>query len=258
MDFSVYLDACIIAVKKASEKIMQVYQNDDFEIEIKADNSPVTQADKSAGKIITTILKDNFPEIPILCEESEDNLERLKSDLCFIVDPLDGTVEFIRRTDMFTVNIGLVYKGEPVVGVIAVPVTGELYYACKGKGAFYNRESIEVSRKTKNICVLTSNSFGSQELDKIVAKYGIKNYRKVGSSLKGCIIAKGEAEVYYRFGDRTHEWDTCAMQCIVEQAGGIFRQLDDTKKIYNQPDTRNNKGFYIVNREENKFNLNNI
>jgi 3'(2'), 5'-bisphosphate nucleotidase len=174
------------------------------------------------------------------------------------VDPLDGTKEFVKRNGQFTVNIALAYQGKAVMGVIYVPVTGELYYASEGNGAYLRNESgdtrITVSSRTEDIRAVMSSSHGCEQMDRLVEKYHIKNYVKMGSSLKGCVIAKGDAEVYYRFNP-TMEWDTAAMQCIVEEAGAIFRQMDDSPMRYNREDSLNSKGFYIINCPENKMSL---
>jgi 3'(2'), 5'-bisphosphate nucleotidase len=124
-------------------------------------------------------------------------------------------------------------------------------------GAFYESKGqvrkISVSERTNNICLLKSRSHKSEELIKLIQRNGIKNIKIAGSAIKGCLIAKGEAEVYYRFG-RTMEWDTAAMQCIVEEAGGIFQQMDGTEMTYNRLNSVNDKGFYVLNNELNKLN----
>ncbi|ANX00237.1 3'(2'),5'-bisphosphate nucleotidase CysQ [Thermoclostridium stercorarium subsp. leptospartum DSM 9219] len=241
--------------KEAGRIILDVYKKD-FQVDYKDDLTPVTEADRKSNDFIVSSLKNRYPECAVLAEESENDPERLKNDWCFIVDPLDGTKEFIQKNGEFTVNIALSYKGKPVLGVIGIPVTGELYYAVKGKGAFYEKdghaEQIHVSTRTDDIRLVMSRSHKSQRLLELVEKNGIKNIRNVGSAIKGCLVAKGEAEVYYRFGV-TMEWDTAAMQCIVEEAGGIFRQLDDTEMTYNRENSRNEKGFYAINHPANKL-----
>lgn len=243
----------------AGQAIMEVYESGDFGIEAKADDSPLTLADKAANRIIVDMLKEHFPEYAVLSEEEQDDLSRLDNDLCFVVDPLDGTKEFIKRNGQFTVNIALSYRHRTVMGVIYVPVTGELYYAAEGHGSFMEtggqvvRLNVNREKKSKSdLNVVMSNSHGAGEMDALIKKYGLKNYIKVGSSLKGCMIARGTADVYYRFGP-TMEWDTAAMQCIVEEAGGMLLQMDDTEMLYNRKDSLNAKGFYILNSIENKL-----
>lgn len=242
---------------KAGEAIMKIY-TDSFDIEYKDDKSPITLADKTANEIIVNKLMQEFPDYAMLSEECEDDLSRLNNNWCWIVDPLDGTKEFIKKNGEFTVNIALTHKNKVVLGVIYLPVTKELYYAVKGLGSYYERESnpirMTVSNRIENIRVMKSRSHATDKLKGIIEKNNCKiNEIKIaGSSLKGCLIAKGDAEVYYRFSP-TKEWDTAAMQCIVEVAGGIVKQIDGTEMIYNRENTLNDKGFYILNKIENKL-----
>lgn len=243
----------------AGIEIMKVYEDaSDMQIEYKDGNMPLTEADKRANDVIVKMLAKEFPEYSILSEEEKDNKDRLFNDYCFVVDPLDGTKEFIKRNGQFTVNIALSYKQRSVMGVIFVPVTQELYYASEGSGAYMVKENkvhkINVSNRTEDIRAVMSSSHGSDQMDRLLNKYQINNFVKIGSSLKGCLIARGEAEVYYRYNP-TMEWDTAAMQCIVEEAGAIFRQMDDSQMLYNREDSLNSKGFYIINCPENKMTL---
>lgn len=245
------------AALEAGKKIMEVYEGEGaFQVELKEDASPLTIADKYSNEIIVKSLKTAFPDYAVLSEEEKDSFRRLENEYCFVVDPLDGTKEFIKRNGQFTVNIALSYQHKSVMGVIYVPVTGELYYASKGDGAFLekdgNTQRLHVSDRTENIRTVMSSSHGCEQMDALIAKNGLKNYVKMGSSLKGCVIAKGEAEIYYRFNP-TMEWDTAAMQCIVEEAGAIFKQMDDSEMLYNRENSKNEKGFYIINRMENKM-----
>lgn len=245
------------AAIRAGEIIMKIYSGS-IEVEYKENNTPLTAADKEANELIVDKLLKHFPEYAMLSEETKDTSDRLKNDWCWVVDPLDGTKEFIKRNGEFTVNIALTYKHRAVLGVIYVPVTRELYYAAKGMGSYLEVEDsgrrLAVSDKKNNLTLVASRSHTSEELSKLIGKNKEKfeKIKNAGSSLKGCLIAKGEAEVYYRFG-LTSEWDTAAMQCIVEEAGGIFKQLDSSEMIYNRENTLNEKGFYIVNKKENIF-----
>lgn len=237
---------------------MEIYEDENpMEIEYKSDDSPLTAADKAANRIIVDRLRSNFPQYAILSEEEKDQKERLSNDYCFVVDPLDGTKEFVKRNGQFTVNIALAYRQQPVLGVIYVPVSGALYYAAKGNGAFVQRAGKEpvklsVSDNTdrSSLKVVMSNSHGCAQMDELVEKYQLTNFVKIGSSLKGCMVASGEADVYYRFNP-TMEWDTAAMHCIAEEAGAVFRQMDGSPMLYNREDSLNAKGFYIINRMEN-------
>ena len=219
----------------------------------------MTAADKASNSVIMKYLREAFPSHAILSEEEKDDKARLENDLCFVVDPLDGTKEFIKRNGQFTVNIALSYKHESVMGVIYVPVTGELYYASQGDGAFLKKPEEEPVRlhvtdntDTESLKVVMSNSHGCEEMDRLLEKYHLTDFVKIGSSLKGCMVAAGMADIYYRHNP-TMEWDTAAMQCIVEEAGGIFRQMDDTPMLYNRENNRNDKGFYAINCEKNRL-----
>ena len=259
--YSKELDVAKKAAVAAGKAIIEIYESGDFGICAKADNSPLTLADKAANRIIVDALKKEFPDYAILSEEEQDDLSRLDNQMCFVVDPLDGTKEFIKKNGQFTVNIALAENNESVMGVIYVPVTGELYYAAKGYGSFLEKDGritkLRVSDEHKEIHelnVVMSSSHGSEKMDMLIKKNGFKNFIKIGSSLKGCMIAKGDADIYYR-DTPTMEWDTAAMQCIAEQAGAVFKQLDDTPMIYNRKDSLNSKGFYILNRIGNKLEL---
>lgn len=242
---------------KAGEAIMSVY-NTDFEVDYKEDESPLTMADRKANAIIVEQLRTQYPEYAILSEEEKDDRKRMSNDNCFIVDPLDGTKEFVKRNGEFTVNIALSHKGTPVAGVIYVPVTKDLYYASKEEGAFKQDGTtgevckLQVSDKVTDLIWVGSKSHSSEKEAALIQTHqsSIGETISAGSSLKGCMVAEGKADVYYRFG-YTCEWDTAAMQCIAEQAGAIVKQMDLTPLTYNRENTLNEKGFFIVNRTEN-------
>ena len=255
--YSKYIDVCKNAAVAAGQKIMEIYQTDfDNTIEIKADNSPLTIADKASNEIIIKALEDNFPEVSILSEESKQDETRFSNDLCFVVDPLDGTKEFIKKNGEFTVNIALADKHKVKMGIIYVPVTGVIYYAAEGYGAFKEENGeatpISVTDKVDSLILVGSKSHASDNLKALIEekKHLIAETVSAGSSLKGTMIAEGKADVYYRFG-YTCEWDTAAMQCIVEQAGGYFRQMDGSEMTYNRENNLNEKGFFALNRKEN-------
>ncbi len=242
---------------QAGQSIMKIYETD-FQVEMKQDNSPLTLADKTANDLIVGGLKENFPDVAILSEESKDDSSRLINDYCFIVDPLDGTKEFVKKNGQFTVNIALSYKKKPIMGVIYVPVTKQLYYAYRELGAYLENietgevNKLNVSDKISNLIMVGSKSHSSEKEENLIEEHKELIFKTIstGSSLKGCMIAEGKADVYYRFG-LTCEWDTAAMQCIVEEAGGIFRQMDGSEMMYNRENNLNEKGFYIVNKKEN-------
>lgn len=242
---------------EAGKEILKIYETD-FEVEYKSDNSPLTKADTISNEMIVKEININFPVHSVLSEEYEDDRSRLHNEWCWIIDPLDGTKEFLKKNGEFTVNIALTYKKRPVIGVVYVPVTGELYYASKNGGAFYEingkKKSINVSSRTEKLKLMKSRSHASGSLEKLIEKNkdNISEIKSFGSSIKGCLVARGEADVYYRFNP-TMEWDTAAMHCVVEEAGGIFREIGDTEMVYNRENPVNENGFYILNRKENKF-----
>jgi len=258
-DLDEMLQTIIPAAKEAGRLIMEIY-NRDFAVDYKDDRSPLTEADRASDRYIQSVLAERYPHISIMSEESADDFSRLYNRWCFIVDPLDGTKEFIKRNGEFTVNIALAFDHRPVLGVIYVPVTGETFWAARGKGAWREKdgqvEQISVSDRTDNLVVMASRSFGDARLDALLEANRDRIAREIssGSSLKGCRIAEGKADVYYRFGP-TMEWDTCAMQCICEEAGAMLRMLDgyDSEMLYNRTHTRNDQGFYIINRPESKL-----
>lgn len=256
MDLSKVASVCKELAIKAGQEILRVYDSD-FDVEYKSDTSPLTQADLGANEIITGGLYDAFPDICVLSEESRDDKKRINERFCFIVDPLDGTKEFVNRNGEFTVNIALSDRGVPVVGVIYIPVQEMLYWAYKGGGAWLKEtqerdKPIRVTDKIRELNFVGSKSHSGDEEKRLLKVHSdvIGSVVSVGSSIKGCLVADGKADVYYRYG-LTCEWDTAAMHCIVEQAGGIFRQMDGSEMVYNRENTLNEKGFFAVNCEEN-------
>ncbi len=258
MDINKALETAMSFAVSAGNVIMDVYQKD-FDVDYKDDASPLTDADRKASAVITEGIRSAFPDIAYLCEEEKDDLSRLNESYCFIVDPLDGTKEFVKRNGEFTVNIALVRDGAPVMGVIYVPVTKDLYYAAEGLGSYLLKpdgikKQLHVTDKTNDLIMVGSKSHRSEALGALIDAHRgqISDLVSCGSSLKGCMVASGEADIYYRYG-LTCEWDTCAMQCIAEQAGAVFMQMDNTPMTYNRKSTLNEKGFFIVNRKENIF-----
>lgn len=255
--FEKELAVALEAAKKTIPTILEIYNSNELGVEIKEDNSPVTKADKAADKIIREYLHEHFPHYALLTEESLDDKSRLNNDYVWIVDPIDGTKEFVAHSGEYTVNIGLAYKHETVLGVIIIPVTGEIYYASKGKGAFYVKDGktqkIHCNSKTNDITTLVSRFHSNADEQAMIKKHSdrIKHQKIVGASIKGCVIAKGDAEMSYRFSSNTKEWDTCAMQAIVEEAGGLILKFDGEPIRYNREDVYNRGGYVICNCKEN-------
>lgn len=261
LDLNHVMKICSDVAIEAGTEIMKIYNDEKLfnQVEYKDNNSPLTLADEASNTIIVKVLRENFPDFSVLSEEEKDDLSRLNNKYCFVVDPLDGTKEFIKRNGEFTVNIALAYEHKSIMGVIYVPATGDLYFAADGIGSFHcDKNGIKNKLKVSDVTDLTkvrlvmSGSHGCKEMEDLIEKYEFKNFVKMGSSLKGCVVARGDAEIYYRHNP-TMEWDTAAMQCIVEQAGAIFRQMDDTEMLYNRENSLNEKGFYIINSIKNKL-----
>jgi 3'(2'),5'-bisphosphate nucleotidase len=218
------LETSIYAAYDAGKIILDVYTKD-FAVEYKDDKSPVTEADKKSNDLICDRLKKYAPYIDILAEESKDDKKRLKNKFCFLVDPLDGTKEFVKKNGDFTVNIGLSYNNKTVMGVVYAPYLKKFWYAAKNHGAyafdltqdifklFDETTKIKVSDKTEELTVMKSRSHSDAETEALLEKnkHKIKTLTDRGSALKGCMIAEGVADIYYRLGP-TNEWDTCAMQ----------------------------------------------
>ena len=244
-------------IKLAEENIMKYYR-EGFHVEIKSDESPVTEADKTTDELIRKYLHEKFPTHAFLTEESSDDKSRLDNDYVFIVDPIDGTKDYIARDDMFTCNIALAYKHQVVIGAVGIPARGEVYCALKGKGAYKiekdgTMKRIHVNDKTENLKCYISVFHQSASETALREKHSdrITSSEKVGSSLKACLIAEGKGEISYRLSDGTKEWDTAAFQCVVEEAGGYVLKPDQTPITYNREDVYNRGGYLIINNIEN-------
>ena len=226
----------------AGKAILEVYNSNSFVVESKEDDSPLTKADKVSHKIIEAGLNKLFPNIPILSEEGKEIPLQERSDWVqfWLVDPLDGTKEFIQRNGDFTVNIALIENGEPTFGVIFVPVTGEVYSGGSKYGSFKDENKIIVSDKNSNdfLSVVQSRSHSGEEEDEFYSKYKIGEQLSRGSSLKICMVAEGKAEIYFRSGP-TWEWDTGAGHAILLGAGGYFINKDRSRLVYNKEIIKN-------------------
>ena len=230
---------------EAGTKILAVYATA-FVVEQKYDTSPLTAADLASHEAIVAGLRKLTPAIPILSEEASSIPfeERAAWDCFWLVDPLDGTKEFIKHNGEFTVNIALIQGHEPVLGVVQIPVSGLCYYAARGIGAFCQEPSKAARRLSvrplgkEAIRVVGSRSHGGESLQRFVA--GLKEHTLVtiGSSLKFCLVAEGQADIYPRLGP-TWEWDTAAAQCIVEEAGGQVIDVRGQRLTYNKPSLLN-------------------
>ena len=236
--------------EQASSEILRVYRSG-FDIEKKQDNTPVTCADLAAHNIIFDSLEQLTPNIPILSEESANISfeERKKWTTYWLVDPLDGTREFIHRTDEFTVNIALIENHKAILGVIYVPVTGTCYYASKGNGAWkiiHGKPATRITTReaSKEISVIASSrSVNDRATCDLLKKIGKHHITTMGSSLKSCLVAEGRADLYPRLGP-TSEWDTAAAQCIIEEAGGAITDTHMKPLQYNTKESLLNPDFF--------------
>ena len=235
----------------AGVEIMSVYSEDDFCVEIKDDNSPITLADRLADNVIRKTLKLNFPEIPIVSEESHSDLNVVTGEVYFLVDPLDGTKEFIKKTGDFTVNIALILNAKAELGVVYVPVTKELYYRDLDRLSYLERnagdfeargERSQISCRIANVdnlSVVKSVSHSTSETETYISGYAPSKTTSAGSSLKFGLIAQGVADLYPRLG-RTMEWDTGAAHAVLKGAGGNVRRLDTLQELsYGKPGMQN-------------------
>ena len=230
----------------AGERILEIYEGD-FAVAYKADNSPVTRADTEAEAIILAGLAKTSPNIPVVAEESVAAGRTPEiSETFFLVDPLDGSKEFIARNGEFTVNIALIENGVPVAGIVYAPALGRIWTGDRDQGSFAGRvEGNAVIDRTPicirpagdQLCAIGSRSHGSGEGDPRLGHFAISAFKSIGSSLKFCLLAAGEADLYPRFS-RTMEWDTAAGDAILRAAGGQVACLDGTPLTYgkrNQP-----------------------
>lgn len=241
----------VVAVARAAGRaISQVYARGDLGVSLKADQSPLTAADQAAHQVIAAGLAELSPDIPLWSEESAEidwDTRRGWSEF-WLVDPLDGTKEFIKRNGEFTVNIALVRGHTPVLGVVHAPVLGRDYYGSLGGGAFCARqggpgEPIRVRCPAlPPLRVASSRSHGNPRLAHILAKLGEHTLLSLGSSLKFCLVAEGAADFYPRLGP-TSEWDTAAAQAVVEAAGGAVLDLGGRPLRYNTGPTVLNPFF---------------
>jgi 3'(2'), 5'-bisphosphate nucleotidase len=235
-------------VARAGAAIMRVYEAG-FTVQRKEDNSPLTLADLESQRVIIEGLAEMTPGIPILSEESAQAPwgERQSWRELWVVDPLDGTREFVKRNGEFTVNIALVREHEPVLGVVSAPAQGLLYWGALGVGAFSHHRGaaqipIHVSAPQNPLRVVGSRSHASAETAAYLTRLGPHVMRGIGSSLKFCLLAAGEADLYPRFGP-TSEWDTAAGQALLEAAGGHVTRLDGHRLRYNCRDSVINGDF---------------
>jgi 3'(2'), 5'-bisphosphate nucleotidase len=246
------LPQVVALARAAGRAVMQVYGEVKPAVEYKRDNSPLTQADMASHHIIVDGLAQLTPERPILSEESREVPfeQREHWHSYWLVDPLDGTREFLRRNGEFTINVALMEDSRPILGVVYAPAIDKLYSACRGGGAWAaHGESVAAIRTARaadgrtRVVVSRSHASGEEKLEGFPELAGPCDYVVMGSSLKFCLVAEGSADFYPRTGP-TMEWDTAAAQCIVEQAGGTVTDLEGNPMRYNKP-VLLNPGFVV-------------
>ncbi len=236
MDYQLLTDVMRRLSLQAGEKIMEIYNSDDFGVKVKSDDSPVTAADEAADALISAGLRAAFPDVMLVTEEQAES-HKEKGETFLIVDPLDGTKEFINRRGDFTVNIALVENGMPTRGVVYAPARERMFFtladgsSVEELGPFDEAmigevKPIRVAQSDNEaLMIVASKSHRDQATDDYINKYAVKDTKSAGSSLKFCLVATGEADLYPRVG-RTMEWDTAAGHAVLTGAGGAVVRFD--------------------------------
>jgi 3'(2'), 5'-bisphosphate nucleotidase len=252
-----FLEKLAGVAKEAGRAVLDVYGTGDYGVSYKEDRSPLTLADTRSHEIIKARLKELTPDIPVLSEEGKGTEYAVRTgwEKFYLVDPLDGTKEFINRNGEFTVNISMLKAGRPVLGVINVPVRDRAYYASEGLGAYRREGDGEPMRirvkpwpERGGLVVVASRSHGSPELEEFLKKLTVKERISAGSSLKFCLVAEGSADIYPRFGP-TWEWDTAAGHAILFEAGGRVADLGGENELAYNKEVLKHKGFIAAPKE---------
>ncbi|MDX1596571.1 MAG: 3'(2'),5'-bisphosphate nucleotidase CysQ [Nitrosopumilaceae archaeon] len=244
------LDMAINAVQKSGEAILKIYGGE-FDSQTKKDDSPITIADLKSNEIIKSILTESGHKI--LSEEDKDDKKRLNEKIIWIVDPLDGTSDFIDKTGEFTIMIALVKNGKPILGVIGWPTGNKIFAAQKDCGAFryHNNkwEKILVSDESDlaSCRAVGSRHHLSETEKKFIEKLGITDFTSIGSSLKVAKISSGEADAYITTTNKMKEWDSAASHCIIHEAGGKMTDMSGNELSYNKEDVYHKNGILVTN-----------
>jgi 3'(2'), 5'-bisphosphate nucleotidase len=239
------LERLLEIARFAGADMLQIYQEEAIEVENKSDDSPLTQADRAAHQAITTSLKESFPDVHIISEEGPefDVAVRQRWQSFFLVDPLDGTKEFINKNGEFTVNIARITDGKPDLGVVFAPALGLMYYGAVGEGAWKQRGTAEAEPlpaqplNKQPLRAMRSRSHQKPEEEQMLNQLGVQETVVAGSSLKFAQVAEGLAEVYYRHGT-TMEWDTAAGEAVLRAAGGTVLSPEGELR-YNKAELKN-------------------
>lgn len=245
MELPELLPKCLTLAEEASRAVMEIYHSSDFGIETKPDDTPLTRADLAANKIITNGLKQ-FSGYPIMSEEGDHAPD---SEIFWCVDPIDGTKEFIKRNGEFTVNIGLVDRGQPVLGVVVVPAQNITYYGAKELGAFKLVNGVEQPIKAafngEKLIIATSRSHNNEATEEFLAASPEHELVRTGSSIKFCLVAEGKATIFPCLGER-HLWDTAAADAVLRAAGGKMLDLATDQPIPYNPKNLINANFAAI------------
>jgi 3'(2'), 5'-bisphosphate nucleotidase len=245
MDFAELMPLFRRLALQAGDRIMEIYGRPDFDVRAKDDASPVTEADEAADAVISAGLRAAFPDVPLVTEEQVAS-HALSERTFFIVDPLDGTKEFVQRRGDFTVNIAYVQDGVPLRGIVYAPAKDRLFYtlpdgtSVEETGPFGPTPGAQTALKVATpdnaaLMVVASKSHRDQATDDYISRYTVRDMTSAGSSLKFCLVATGEADLYPRLG-RTMEWDTAAGDSVLRGAGGHVVRFDDHRPLaYGKP-----------------------
>ena len=240
----------IEAAMKAGKAVIEVYKNN-FSYQVKDDNSPITEADIKSNGIIQETL--SITNIPILSEESVDNLVRLKHEKIWIIDPLDGTSDFVEKTGEFTIMISLVQSSKPILGVIYWPTEDKLYVAQKNKGAYelfsghWKKLNVNNISNLEKCHAVISRHHLSESDKKFIKKLNLLEFNQKGSSLKVLDICSGEAEVYLTTTNKIKQWDTCASHCLISESGGKITSMYGEDLEFNTELINHENGLLVTN-----------
>lgn len=248
------LDILLETIKKAGQAAMAFY-DDGNEVSYKDNESPVTKADLASEKVLLEGLQPfNYG---VLSEETNEENDRLNKEKTWVIDPLDGTMDFIQKTGDFSIIVGLVENGQPVLGAVYQPVLDRLFYAMEGEGAFVLEKGKKkvlkvsaVSQFSKMKLLASRNHLQEMEVN-FSEKMNIKEFVKSGSAgLKVVKVASADGDIYMNTSDKTFEWDICGGSIIIEEAGGVITDMDGNKFIFNKKDPKNSKGFVVSNGQK--------
>jgi len=251
-DFFIETELAINAIRKASKTVMEIY-NSKFTTSLKDGNEPITEADLKSNQIISNSLSES--NHPILSEESQDDLEkRLDAKKIWIVDPLDGTTDFVNKTEEFTIMIALVEDHIPILGVISNPSQNKLYIAQKGHGAYsvsnddkWKKLEVSNTNDLSNCKAVGSRFHQSEKERKFLKELNISQFTSRGSSLKAIDLCLAKADLYFTFTTKMKQWDTCASNCIVTEAGGKFTDMNGNVLKYNIEKLNHENGLLVTN-----------